>query len=186
MTSENTRTRLLAAARHLFALQSFAGTSLQMIADRLGVTKAAVYHHFKTRDEILEAVLEPALDEMRALIADAEAQRGFTARADRMLTGFVELTVRHRDLILLLANDPGVGNALRSSEDVADLLARPADLLARDRLDPADRVRASVALAGIATSAGSVLLTDVDDETLRATLIDTGRRILGLRRRPAH
>lgn len=186
MASENTRTRLITAARQLFALHSFAGTSLQMIADRLGVTKAAVYHHFKTRDEILGAVIEPALDELRALIADAEAQRGFTAQAERMLTGFVELTVRHRDLILLLASDPGVAHTLHSREDIGELLARPGELLARDPLDPADRIRAAVALSGVATTSASVLLADVDDETLRTVLIDTGRRILGLRRRTAH
>jgi AcrR family transcriptional regulator len=62
--TEGTRARLLESALNLFAINSFAGTSLQMIADNVGVTKAAVYHHFKTRDEILAAVIEPAVVEV--------------------------------------------------------------------------------------------------------------------------
>jgi Bacterial regulatory proteins, tetR family len=38
---------------------SFAGTSLQMIADDIGFTKAAIYHHFPIREQTLLAVLEP-------------------------------------------------------------------------------------------------------------------------------
>ncbi|MCK5753751.1 MAG: helix-turn-helix transcriptional regulator, partial [Mycobacterium sp.] len=41
----HTRDRLTAAAVELFTRHSFAGTSLQMIADELGFTKAAIYHH---------------------------------------------------------------------------------------------------------------------------------------------
>lgn len=182
----NTRTRLLATARQLFALHSFAGTSLQMIADRLGVTKAAVYHHFKTRDEILGAVIEPAIEDLRAIITGAEAQRGHTARAERMLTGFVDLTVRHRELIALLSNDPGVAQIINTHPDLADLMHRPLTLLSRgDEADPSARITASVVLSGIAMTAASPLQDDLDDETLRRCLLDTGRRALGLRRRPA-
>ena len=46
------QTRILVAALDLFAEHGVSGTSLQMIADALGVTKAAVYHQFKTKDEI--------------------------------------------------------------------------------------------------------------------------------------
>jgi AcrR family transcriptional regulator len=45
------QTRILIAALNLFADHGVSGTSLQMIADALGVTKAAVYHQFKTKDE---------------------------------------------------------------------------------------------------------------------------------------
>ncbi|MFC7762993.1 TetR/AcrR family transcriptional regulator [Catellatospora bangladeshensis] len=75
VAQERTRQRLLDEACRLFAMHSFAGTSLQMIADTLGVTKAAIYHHFKTRDEILTAVIQPAIEELRTAIAVAEVQR---------------------------------------------------------------------------------------------------------------
>ena len=54
-----TRDRLLAAAAELIREHGYAGTSLQMIADRLGFRKGAIYHHFRTRDEILAVFRVP-------------------------------------------------------------------------------------------------------------------------------
>src|SRR6266700_5080217 len=45
------KARIIAAASGLFAEHGVGGTSLQMIADAIGVTKAAVYHQFKAKDE---------------------------------------------------------------------------------------------------------------------------------------
>jgi AcrR family transcriptional regulator len=182
---ENTRDRLLHEALRLFALHSFAGTSLQMIADNLGVTKAAIYHHFKTRDEILTAVVAPALDELRALIEAAQAQRGASAQADKLLTGFVELTVRHRSLIAMIGTDPGVTHALTAHhEELGVLFGRPMELLRGVNSSAAGEVNASLALSGIACTASSPLLAHLDDDTLRQHLLAAGRRILGLRPRP--
>jgi AcrR family transcriptional regulator len=51
------QTRILSAALDLFADHGVSGTSLQMIADAVGVTKAAVYHKFKTKEEVVIAVV---------------------------------------------------------------------------------------------------------------------------------
>lgn len=179
---ERTRQRLLDEACRLFTLYSFAGTSLQMIADNLGVTKAAIYHHFKTRDEILTAVIEPAIAELRNTIAAAEAQRTPNARADVMLQGFVDLTVKHRRLIGMIGTDPGVTSALRDHADIIDLLRRPAHLLGLDDSDAAE-VSSIVVLAGIAGAASSLDLAHLGDDELRQHLLAVGRRGLGLRAR---
>lgn len=178
---ENTRDRLLTCALRLFALHSFAGTSLQMIADNLGVTKAAIYHHFKTRDDILTAVLKPALEELRDLITAAEAHRTPHARADALLVGFVDMTVRHRELIGIIGIDPGVAHALSTHPDIAELFGKPLTLLAAAEPSPAGEINASLALSGIACTASSPMLTHLDDETLRDHLLAAGRRLLGLR-----
>ena len=47
-----------------------------MIADELGVTKAAVYHHFHTREELLTAVLEPLMDQLEPIPALPYASDG--------------------------------------------------------------------------------------------------------------
>ena len=58
-STPDTRQRLIDAAIALFIRHSFAGTSLQMIADELGFTKAAIYHHFRTREQLLTAPSVP-------------------------------------------------------------------------------------------------------------------------------
>lgn len=183
MSEANTKDRLLNAALRLFAMHSFAGTSLQMIADHLGVTKAAIYHHFKTRDDILTAVVQPALEELREVITKAEAQRTPAARTDALLVGFVDMTVRHRKLIGMVGTDPGVIHALSTHPDIADLFGKPLILLAGNEPSPTGEINASLVLSGIACTASSPLLMHVDDDTLRDQLLTSTRRLLGLRHR---
>ena len=178
---KGTRDRILDAALRLFAEHSFAGTSLQMIADEMGITKAAVYHHFHTREDLLSALAEPALAEMRALIEAAAAQRTPNARAERMLTGFVDLALRHRKLTAMLAADQAMIHLFRTQGHYDQLVGRPLTLLAGSTPEPAGRISAAVALAGIASTAGRELIGDLDDDTVRRHLVETGRRILGLR-----
>src|SRR5262249_59685865 len=54
--SGNTRERILDVALDLFIAQGFDGTSLREIAQRLGLTKAALYYHFTSKDDILMAL----------------------------------------------------------------------------------------------------------------------------------
>jgi AcrR family transcriptional regulator len=58
--SETTRDRILAVASELFSDKGYEATSLREISERLGFTKAALYYHFQSKDQILSALLEPA------------------------------------------------------------------------------------------------------------------------------
>lgn len=173
----DTRQRLIDIAVRLFTRHSFAGTSLQMIADEIGFTKAAVYHHFHTREELLGAVVEPLVRELERIIETAEALRSRPARAEHMLSGYVDLVVRNRGLMSVLAGDPGVIDMLRSQRD--DLVQRQVRLLADIDPGPGGLVKAAVVLAGVAGAAGPLL--NLDDDALREHLVDAGRRTLGLR-----
>jgi AcrR family transcriptional regulator len=178
---EGTRERILDVALRLFAEHSVAGTSLQMIADELGITKAAVYHHFHTWEELLSTLVEPAVEEMRALVDAAAAHRTPHGRAEHMLTGFVDLTMRHRRLSAILSSDQAIARLLKAQAHYEELVERPLALLGGALPDPAGRINATVALSGIASTAGNDLLGDLDDDTMRKLLIQTGRRTLGLR-----
>ena len=61
ITRTAAQTRVLDAALKLIAEHGVSGTSLQMIADAMGVTKAAVYRQFKTKEEIVIAITEREL-----------------------------------------------------------------------------------------------------------------------------
>ncbi|MFC4057757.1 TetR/AcrR family transcriptional regulator [Planomonospora corallina] len=182
----HTRQRLVEVAVRLFSRHSFAGTSLQMIADELGITKAAVYHHFRTREELLTAVVEPVLSRMRAVVETAEAKRTPRARAEHVLAGYADLAVEHRAVVGFLACDAGVIEMLRARPETCDLIDRQLDLLAAVVPGPAGRVNAAMVLAGIAAAVGPARI-DLGDDALREHLLEAGRRTLGLRapRRPA-
>lgn len=54
---KNTKERILDEALKLFAQSGYMGTSMNDIADRLGVTKAALYKHYKSKQEILDSIV---------------------------------------------------------------------------------------------------------------------------------
>jgi AcrR family transcriptional regulator len=180
METTDTRTRLIAAAINLFTRHSFAGTSLQMIADELGFTKAAIYHHFRTREQLLTAVIEPMLDELRAVVESAEARRTPHARAEHMLSGYATLAVRNRGLVAVLATDPSVAAVLTERAEWDDLIRRQLALLADVAPGPAGEVKAAMVFAGMAAAAGPTW-GNLGDESLREHLVEAGRRTLGLR-----
>ena len=176
----DTRMRLIEAAIDLFTRHSFAGTSLQMIADELGFTKAAIYHHFRTREQLLAAVIEPMLDELRAVVESAEAKRTPHARAEHMLSGYAALAVRNRGLVAVLATDPSVATVLTDRAEWGKLILRQLALLADVDPGPAGEFKAAMVFAGMAGAAGPTW-GNLDDDALREHLVDAGRRILGLR-----
>ncbi len=181
----DTRRRLIDVAVDLFTRHGFAGTSLQMIADEMGFTKAAIYYHFRTREELLAAVVEPIFAQLTGIIATAEAQRTATARADHMLQGYAELAVANRALVSVLACDPSVTTLLREQPHWAELIDRQLALLAGGQPGPGGLIKATFVLAGISSAVGQAWLTRtraaVDDGDLLRHLVATGRRTLGLR-----
>ncbi|MDQ0870833.1 AcrR family transcriptional regulator [Arthrobacter sp. V1I9] len=52
------REEILDAAAELFTTQGFANTSTRSIADAVGIRQSSLYHHFKTKDDILEDLLQ--------------------------------------------------------------------------------------------------------------------------------
>lgn len=48
-------------------------TSLREIAERLGITKAALYYHFPSKDALLRSLIDPFFAEIDGLLADTEA-----------------------------------------------------------------------------------------------------------------
>src|SRR5262245_6168796 len=90
------QTRIIAAALDLFAEHGVNGTSFQMIADAIGVTKAAVYHQFQTKDEIILAVAGLDMPRLESALDAAEAERDRSRALAVLLTRLIELAVDRR------------------------------------------------------------------------------------------
>src|SRR5262245_60149949 len=70
----DTRSRIQAVALELFIEQGYEQTSLREIAERLGVTKAALYYHFKSKDEIVDGLVRDRIFDIDRLIAWVNTQ----------------------------------------------------------------------------------------------------------------
>lgn len=105
----STRMRALAVARELFAENGYAGTSIADIADRLGVTKAAVYYHFRAKSDLLQELVAPVLEQLQAVLSGpASDSRG-------LLEGFVSVLETQRSTIGFVTRDPSAAQELKST-----------------------------------------------------------------------
>jgi AcrR family transcriptional regulator len=172
------RTRVTLAALELFARRGVSGTSLQDIADHLGVTKAAVYYQFRSKEEIVLAVVEDAFADLRGFVEEAEAAGDARAATERALVGLVDLMIAHRQAIAALILDPEVGRILQAHPDLVALTDRLHVLLVGPRSGISRRVAASVVGSGLAHAGMDPDLDDVPDDVLRRELLAVGRAVL--------
>ncbi|AFM19567.1 transcriptional regulator [Mycolicibacterium chubuense NBB4] len=176
----DTRQRLLDVAKVLISRQGFAGTSLQMIADELGFTKAAIYYHFRTRDQLLVAVMEPILHQIQRVVEMAEAQRTPRTQMNAMVEGFAAVVAKNRSLAAVMVFDPGVHRVLQLQPDWGDLIGRQLGILTQLDTGEAGVVKATALMTGLAGAATGAPL-EMDETALIDELSDIGRRVLGLR-----
>jgi AcrR family transcriptional regulator len=100
-----TRREVLELSGHLFATHGYRSTSLELVADGLGVTRQALYYHFKNKGEILGALFEQMMTKLETGVASAADGYGPEPRLIRMLRAHVEVTVANPDLVALLLNE---------------------------------------------------------------------------------
>jgi AcrR family transcriptional regulator len=173
------KTKIVNAALELFALNGVGGTSLQMIADSVGVTKAAVYHQFPTKDEIVLAAAEVDMADLVDALDVAEAMDGRAERLDVLLTRLVDLAVAQRRMVSILQSDPVMLRLLTEHEPFRQQMDRLHRLLVGDDPSADARVLGAMLAAAIG-GAASPMVADLDDETLRSNLLELARRFFDL------
>ena len=168
------------AALTLFARHGVGGTSLQMIADEIGVTKAAVYHQYQTKDEIVLAAAEDELGRFTAVVAAAEAVRTRTKARDALITGIVDLAIERGRTMSTILSDPVIVGFFAHHADFRDVMHRLRALLFGDDAGPEPRIRAAMLIAAVNGAVMHPFVRDLDRDTLRAELLRLARRFLGL------
>jgi AcrR family transcriptional regulator len=172
------RERVLEAALDRFAENGVNGTSLQMIADHLGVTKASVYYQFQSKDDIVVAVVRPVFDDIVRLVKIAEAISSPEGQRETVISGLVEFAVRHRRLTAAFYGDPAIETIVHSHSEFENAINSLRTLLTGPNPDTGRRVASSMITAGIYGSATDPRLRDVSDADLHRTLLDCAQRLL--------
>jgi AcrR family transcriptional regulator len=172
--AERTRQQILETAQRLFNEHGYDATSLQMIADEMGLTKAAVYYHFRAKSDILRAAMQPGIQRLEALLDDAAALRGRRARIEYLVNGFVDFLIQHRHYAVMASTDPAAKRDKLDTEAMA-MRQRALGLLFGDNPTAAERLSFSTVFF-IPECLPD--LTDLTDEELREALLTTMLRIL--------
>ncbi|HXA74838.1 MAG TPA: helix-turn-helix domain-containing protein, partial [Acidimicrobiales bacterium] len=141
----DTRDRILDVALDLFTDQGFDGTSLREIAERLNVTKAALYYHFESKDDILLA-LHMRLHEFgrEALLKMAKQEPVTLTQWGELLDEVVDAMLAQRKLFLMHERNQAALEKLHRAEHDAeheDLQNQFRRVLADTRIPLEDRVR---------------------------------------------
>lgn len=190
-----TRERILDVALDLFVRKGYAETSLREIAAELGFSKAALYYHFESKQDILLALhmrLHDLTEGVLPLLPDGVDTDGAWEQFVDRLIGFalqhrriLEMHVRNQEAIAELHRDvtlPNHGRVLHGQVREHDMENHVLGLLR----DPAAPVRQRVrrvaslgAVAGVLLMAGA--LADVPDAELEASLREVVRDLLGSR-----
>src|ERR1700683_3942029 len=98
----DTRSRVQKVALELFAEQGYEKTSLREIAERLGVTKAALYYHFKSKEDIVHSFTDDYFAEIDALVEWAREQPPTDATRLEILDRYVGIVIAGSELVRLL------------------------------------------------------------------------------------
>lgn len=110
-----TRARILGAARSLFARQGVEQTTIREIAGAADIALGGFYNYFRTKDDVLAALLEATLAEQDVVME--QRQRSVADVAERMSIG-------HRHLLAMAREDPEWGRLLVRLDAEHQLLSR--------------------------------------------------------------
>jgi AcrR family transcriptional regulator len=177
ITRSAAQTRILDAALKLIGDNGVGGTSLQMIADEIGVTKAAVYHQFKTKEEIVIALTERELGGLEEALEAAETEQSQPRARELLLDGVIDLAVKRRGVASTLQFDPVIVRLLAEHPQFQQFIQRLYGVLVGEAGDDA-RVSAAMLSGAIAVGVMHPLVAGIDDETLRSQLLRLTRRFI--------
>lgn len=178
--AERTRQRILEVALDLFAERGYGATSLQDIADEMGVTKAAVYHHFHAKADILRAISASTLE---AIIAVADRVSGLPsqrARIEAMIEGCLDVILNRRGVMRVLAGDPAMRAEMSMAREFSAVRERLPVALFGDNPTPEQRF---AVYAGLSLSDAVIGLNDLPEEEIRRILSGAIRRLFTIRSR---
>ncbi|MET9882342.1 helix-turn-helix domain-containing protein [Streptomyces sp. NPDC006430] len=167
----NTRQRIQDVALELFAEQGYEKTSLREIAERLEVTKAALYYHFKTKEDIIISVFEDLTRPIDELIAWAEQQPRTLEMKCEVLRRYSEAMAAGASLYRFMQENQATMRELSIGETVKRRLFTLVELLRTEDGRLADQVRCASALFTL--HAGMMFLQHVEadpEETRQAAL----------------
>lgn len=173
------QTRVVHAARDLFTEHGVRDTSLLMIAERLGVTKAAIYFQFKTKEEIVLATATAEMLSLRDLLDAADADPDPDRGRELVLDVIIGFVVDRRQRPLLIQSDPTMLRLITEHQQFDTLLKRLHRTLTGEST-PRARARCVMLGAAIDAALTHPLVAGLDDDDLRAELDGLARGALGL------
>ncbi|MFF7948588.1 TetR/AcrR family transcriptional regulator [Streptomyces griseorubiginosus] len=158
----NTRQRIQDVALELFAEQGYEKTSLREIAEHLDVTKAALYYHFKTKEEILVSVYDDLTQPILDLIEWGRQQPHTLETKQEIIRRYSEILSGATKLFRFMQENQATVRELRIGETFKERMQGLREIVVDPDADLVAQVRSVSALFTL--HAGMFLLQDLDGD----------------------
>lgn len=168
----DTRRRIQQVALELFAEQGYEKTSLREIAERLDVTKAALYYHFKTKEDIVTSVGEDLTLPITELIEWAEGQPHGLATKQELLRRYSDILWHSTDLFRFLQENQASVKELAIGENFRCSMIALGNLLKDPTAPLASQVRSVTALFSMHAGMHVMRNVEGDPEEKRAAVLE--------------
>ncbi len=174
----DTKAKIRQVALELFAEQGYQKTSLREIADRLDVTKAALYYHFKTKEEIVTSLIEDMAADADALISWASEQPRTAKTRREILRKYAASTQqRHQLFRFFQENQPAV-RELAAGIDFHKRLEQLLAMLSDPTDDLEQQIRSRLALFAIHVTPFAMRDVKVDPDERDAAALRVAEKLV--------
>ena len=178
----DTRAQAQKVALELFAEQGYEKTSLREIAERLGVTKAALYYHFKSKEDIVHSFTDDYFAEIDDLVDWGKKQPPTEETRREVLDRYVGIMLGGGEVFRFLEQNRAAVQGMEAGKDrfarFRGRLDALVDLLAGPDAPLRERVRATAATLTVGATC-HVYLQQVDDpDKLRAIVLEMATDLL--------
>jgi AcrR family transcriptional regulator len=175
----DTRARIQRVALELFAEQGYERTSLREIAERLGVTKAALYYHFKSKEDIVRSFTEDYFGQLDALISWGRDQPPTTSTGHQILDRYTTILLDGSEVFLFLErNQASLGSSdggKHRFEQFRPRLNALVEIITGPAAPPRSRIRAAAAIFAASASCMFFMRETVEPGTADADEPDSYR-----------
>jgi AcrR family transcriptional regulator len=158
----NTRQRIQDVALELFAEQGYEKTSLREIAERLEVTKAALYYHFKTKEEIIVSLFEDLTKPIEDLIEWGRSQPHALETKQEIVRRYSEALSGAEPLFRFMQENQATVRELRIGDTFKDRMRGLRDILIDPEAELVDQVRSVSAMFTL--HAGMFVMQDLEGD----------------------
>src|ERR1039457_3413898 len=117
----DTRARIQQVAVELFAEQGYEKTSLREIAERLAVTKAALYYHFKSKEDIVASLVEDYFGQIDALIEWGSGQPRTAEARGAVLSRYFGIVEEASEVFRMLHQNQAALRSLASTKQRSEV-----------------------------------------------------------------
>jgi AcrR family transcriptional regulator len=178
MSRPNTRQRIQDVALELFAERGYEKTSLREIAEHLGVTKAALYYHFKTKEDIVISLFEDLSGPCDELIAWAREQPPGLETKLEVLLRYSEVLHHAAPVFRFMQENQATMRELSIGESFKERMMKLLGIIQLPEADLRDQVRCSAALFTMHAGMFTLQSIEGDPEEKRRAVLEVAQDLL--------